>query len=329
MNIGLNGKKEIAVLVFKDYVVRYMVMKPGHIGSIRAYGEYYLPENVIDDGKIKDKETLRSILEDCVKNWGLKKKEVYFLAPDSTVVVRQMQIPNISDQEIKGHIYMEIGGSIHLPMENPIFEVEVLEIKDDQKEILLFAAPEQVILDYSNLLEDIKLIPIVCDLSPLAIYRLYFEHNQVKEEDHSLAVQFDIQSLTLGIFKEHKLIFMRHMKMDTDIKAWKTPQDDEGILYLKWNGDEEYLNQEIQEMLIEIERVMSYYRFNLSQGNSEITNVLLYGDHPNLTEIKNRFQDMTDQPVITFKEQSFKTISDNNIPRRHHLSIGLGLKEVK
>jgi type IV pilus assembly protein PilM len=330
MKLNLSKKKEIVVLVFKDYVIRYLTMKAGDEASVKTFDEYYLPENLIDEGKLVDPNALKVILDDCVKNWGLKGKEVYFLAPDSSVVVRQMQVPpDLSDSEIKGHIYMEIGTSIHLPMENPLFEVEVLGVTENKKDILLFAAPEHVINDYVALLKDVKLKPVVCDLSPLAIYRLFFERNQVITDDHTLNIQFDLQSMTASIFREHKLVFMRHLKMDTDIKNWKSSKDEKGIMYLVWDGDEEFLEAEIQEVLIEVERVINFYRFNLSQGKEEISNIFLSGDHPMLTEIKNRINDITELRVSTFKEQTFSTLSGSYIPRRYHLCLGLALKEVK
>lgn len=57
-----------------------------------------------------------------------------FLVPDSRLVIRKVAIPkDIKDDEIKGYLYLEMGTSIHLPFEEPIFDVVLLEETEEKR----------------------------------------------------------------------------------------------------------------------------------------------------------------------------------------------------
>lgn len=329
IDFGLK-KKEKVNIIFKDHVIRYLDSKKQGKQAIKYVGENFLPEGIIEDGKIKDKEYLRLMLQSCVETWKIKNREVQFLVPDSAVVVRHLQIPKeIEEQELKSYLYMELGTSIHLPIDNPVFEVIPLGVKEDKQEILFYAAPESLILDYSSLLEEVKLQPVAADLSPLAMYRLYYHHFKPTTEDHTLCIQFDIQNVNISIFREHKLYLMRHLKMEADPKAWKQGKDERGIDSLLWSGDKEHLHNQIDDMITEIERIIDFYRFNLTQGNGEITRIFLTGDHPNLNDIFRRINELTEIEVDFFLEEDFTTSNGTPITSRHYLSLGLSLKEGK
>jgi type IV pilus assembly protein PilM len=323
-HIGIK-KKDKANLVIKDHVIRFLEGRD--FESVKIFGECYLPEGMISDGRIMDIDNLLQILQPCIKQWGIKNREVRITIPDSAVVVRHLQVPaDVEDRELKGHIYMELGSSIHLPIEQPVFDVVTLGQDDHKRDIMLYAAPEQVVNDYIKLFKALKLEPIAAELSPLAVYRLFHQLNLVQLDDHILSVEFDVQSVTISIFKEHKLVFMRHVKMDVRLEDWTKQSDDEGNEALVWTGDPDYLSGEIQNMMVEIERVMNFYRFTFSQGRDQITRIMLTGDHYQLPEIFQRIQNMTDVQVQSLHEKSLKTAKGMVLPVRHFASLGLAMK---
>lgn len=329
MAFGGKGKGRINFII-KDHVIRYLDGNKTDLTSVRAVGEKYLPEGIIVEGKIRDRDQLHQILEECVSKWGLKNREVQFIVPDSVVVVRNLQIPKeIHRSELKGYLYMELGTSIHLPIENPIFDAEVVGLQGDQQEVLLFAAPESLISSYSSLLEEVKLIPVAADISPLSLYRLYFSYYQPTTNDHTLCIQFDIQAVNVSIFREHKLLLMRHLPMESDTKMWKIVKDGIGNETLLWSGSEDHMASQIQDIMVEIERVIDYYRFNLTQGSGDITRIFLTGDHPQLVDIFRSLNDLSEVNVDFFEDYEFTTQRKLTITPRHYLSLGLSLKEVK
>ncbi|MEH7504262.1 hypothetical protein V7152_19980 [Neobacillus drentensis] len=78
----------------------------------------------------------------------LSKRTVRFLVPDPFVLIRKIAIPkDINEEEIRGYIYGN-WTSIHMPFEEPEFDYFLQENSDSEtNDLLLFAAPENVILE--------------------------------------------------------------------------------------------------------------------------------------------------------------------------------------
>ena len=174
-------KNRIVNIIITDCCIRFLELKQAKPPVAAKWGERLLPNGLISNGKIQDYETLAMILEECVDEWKIRNRKVRFLIPESLVIIRKVMIPaEIQDDEMKGYLYLELGTSIHLPFEEPVFDTVVLSEENDKKEILLFAAPEEEVMEYSQLFSDVKLQPIEAEISPLALYRLY--HFSVKHK---------------------------------------------------------------------------------------------------------------------------------------------------
>lgn len=326
MVLRLIKNKWTSNIVIKDHVIRYVAIRPSSPFIVREYGERVLPEGIIRDGKIIDIESLTLILEECVEDWKIKGQNVRFLVPDQYVVIRKIQIPNdIPDEEIKGYLYLELGASIHLPFEEPVLDVSLLGIAGDKKEVLLFAAPEDTVLDYSDVLEEVKLKPIAADISPLSIFRLYAVLDLANPKDHLMVIQYDLQSVNVSLFHEYKPVFMRYLTMDLHFPSWK--RDKEGKY--AWTGEPDDLIGQMEDIYTEIDRIMNFYRFSLQQGKAEVTRILLTGDHPKYQDIYKRLTDMTEIPVDTLDQDLIVDVDGHKLDRSFHLALGLALKEVK
>uniref|UniRef100_C5D5I3 Pilus assembly protein PilM n=1 Tax=Geobacillus sp. (strain WCH70) TaxID=471223 RepID=C5D5I3_GEOSW len=302
-------RHKVANLVIKDHVIRYVETKPNDPLSVHKWGEHQLAKGIVHDGKIIDRETLEMILEECVDEWKLKKRRVRFIVPDPFVIIRRIPLPaDLEEDEIRSYLFMELGTTIPLPFDNPVFDYIVLEKTQEATAVLLFAAPEDSVLSYAQLLEDVKLRPIAADVSPLCAYRLFYMADQVKKDDHILLIQFDQSSVNVSAFDEHKPVFMRHLLLEQyeEINMEKDQQ----------------LVDPFEDIYKEMERMMSFYSFSIHQGKQQITRVFLMGDHPRLSRVYQALQERLDVPV-----EQLSAAMASAVDARYHLAWGLGLKE--
>jgi type IV pilus assembly protein PilM len=320
------GKNKVINLSIKDHVIRFVELKQTNPPVVQRFGERYLPSGLIRDGKIQDAETLESILEECFTDWKISKKNVRFIVPDSFVTIRKIPIPkDIQEDEIKGYLFMEIGTSIHLPFENPIFDYVLLEEKDDVRELLLFSGPEEAISEYSTLLENVKLKPLSADISPLSLFRLYHQQNP-NENDSVMLIQADLQAVTISIFEKHKPLVMRHIKMDVDLNKWEFSDHDSDKP--QFVGNRMDIINPLEDIYSEIDRVMNFYNYSLNHGALLVSKVIIDGDHPWLEEIKQQLNERFTIPVLTITNSQIQVVDEEHIPSTFHLNIGLGMKEV-
>ncbi|MEH7223086.1 pilus assembly protein PilM [Bacillus sp. JJ1566] len=323
MAFTLFPSNKIANIVIKDHAIRYVGVKRSNPITVQKFREKYLPPGIIQDGKIIERDTLHLILEECVTDWGIKNAQVQFIIPDPFVVIRKISIPNdVKDDEIIGYIYLELGATIHLPFSEPVLDFKVLSEDEKKKEVLIFAAPEDIAFEYSSLLEDVSLKPIAADISPLCMYRLFHFCQKTNGEEHSLLLQFDLQSANLSIFHQDIPLFMRHLTLETSLDDWAIqPNSSNTLAVIKWNSHQSKLEVLMDEMIKEIEHVMNFYSFNMTQGKERISKILVSGDHPNLPDISSILIERYEIPV-------HKIDNFDKLPSHYYLPLGLALKEV-
>ncbi|PLR93713.1 type IV pilus biogenesis protein PilM [Bacillus sp. T33-2] len=322
-----SGRSRVINIVINDHSIRYVEMKQKNPPVPLHFGERFLPAGIISDGKIQDFDTLANILDECIDDWKIAKREVRFTVPDSLVIIRKVSIPeDVKEDEIHGYLYLELGSSIHLPFDEPVFDTVSLSLGNGKKEILLFAAPEKYVMEYSDLFKTVRLKPLAADISPLAIYRLYHQSGMAKPNERLLSIQFDLRLVSMCIFEGNIPVFMRHIPVELS-KDWDVSLGTSGTQELTFYGEMNELIFHFEDIYKEINKLMDFYRYTLTQGKKEVTRILLNGDHPMLDRIFGEMNERFDLPVDML-ETSMPTGSGVELPRAFHLPLGLGLKEV-
>lgn len=323
-------KNRPVYMIIKDYVIRYVEVKQTNPLVIQRYGERYLPDGLMKEGKIVDADTLSLILEECIDQWKLRKRKIYFHAPDAFVVIRKVNIPDdLHEDEIYGYLYMEIGTSIHLPFDEPVFDYAMINNEKGNKEIILFVLPEEIIEAYTNVFEVGKLIPALADISSLSLYRLYHQFIDQNKSGQLMIVQFDLQAVNVCIFENQFPVFMRHIPMELDLKQWNLSMEFDERFEPSYAGDQKDVSNALKDMYKEIARVIDFYRYTLNQGNQQVTKLYLSGDHPWMTEIETELRRRIPIPIETITADTIRTVANNMpLPTAFHSVAGLGLKGV-
>jgi type IV pilus assembly protein PilM len=325
----LPTNKRIINLIISDHSIRYLELKTANIHNGHRCGEHLLPDGIIREGKIIDRVTLSMILEECLGNWKIHRRFVKFLIPDPLVIIRKIKIPmDIKEDEIKGYLYLELGTSIHLPFEEPIFDIFILSKETDSTEILLFAAPEKQVMEYASLLSELKLKPIAAEISPLAIYRLYHTLDMASSEESLMIVQFDIDRVNISMFENQAPIFMHYLPLEFSTLTWEIKRIGEDLHEIKFIGDPGELANTFEEYFKEISKLMDFYRYSIHQGSKNISKILLNGDHPLIEIILSELESRYEIPVQTISSRDLNEGKTGKIPMAHYLALGLALKEV-
>ncbi|MED1204799.1 type IV pilus biogenesis protein PilM [Heyndrickxia acidicola] len=309
-------------LIFSDHVIRFLELKQHSPLVVQQWGERYFDQELIKDGRILDRKSLAFILENCIEEWGIKKKNVRFIVPDQTIAIRKITVPpDVNDDEIKGYLFLEIGTSIHLPFENPLFDVFLVSKTNAGKEVLLVATEEEVVESYVSLLEELKLNPVAADISPLAFYRLMHLRDYIREEEHVMILQFDHSLLTISIFYQDILVFMRPVPLDgaqtiPDTSALSSFDLESNLLF------------EFEDLFKVIEQILSFYQFTLNQGSAQVRRFIMSGDHPDMEHIQRRLEQRLDAGIQRIFLEDIKSQDGTIVPDSFSTILGLALKEV-
>ncbi|OCA92401.1 type IV pilus biogenesis protein PilM [Pseudobacillus wudalianchiensis] len=302
--------------IVTDYMIRFVELRQMEPIVVECYGERELPEGIVRNGEIIDYESLKLILEDVLIEWGIKKRDVRFAVPDHYIAIREEQLrEDLEEDEIKGYLFLQIGSTIHLPFEEPVFDAVVTGETNGRKNVLLVAAPEEEVRKFCELFEDVKLRLKAADITPLSLYRFFYYQGLTEENRHELVLHVRRNLMTISIFHYHQPKFIKPVSLEDAQSS--------ALLEL---GEEEVSG--LMDALKEVANVVNFYENSIYKGQAQIGKVFVNGDHPRLAFVETYIRETLGLSVA--EQEGIEVIDKDGepLPCAYYAAVGLGLKEV-
>lgn len=318
-------KKRFVALEVNEYVIRAIVMNSLDIKQAVVY-EHPLKAGIIDGDTIRDEMALFDELKELVPAWGMKRHDVRFFVPDSSVMMKSFEHPtDVVSAKLKAYVEMELGQTIHLPFTNPL--IDVFDAQPNDGEATLFAAPSEEVSKMASLLDDVSLTPTVADVRSLSTIRLLENMNVFTHKKSYLITDWSITGVSISIYTPGELEFLRYQTIDTPMQKWKSRQVDNGEVQFSHDGEIEGYRMQLIDQIAEIDRILNFYRFSLYKGEKAVDELIVLGDSPEIDYILSEIRSNYDTPVTYIGDQKVQTLYPN-LKARHVPLIGLALKEV-
>ena len=315
MSIFNRRKRPVSMTIEED-AVRVVRLKSVDPLVVDVAEEVPLPPNIIVEGKIVDPETLATILDGAVKQWGISRRTVQFLAPDQYVIIRKVPYPDdVLEDELKGHFFIEIGSTLYLPFDDPVFDVVPYIPNTETNEAIVIASKESVLDHYEDVLKDVKLDPITADITPLALYRLAYKQHALTGKEHVLLADLKEDKMTVSIFHAHYPLFMRPVELENA-----------AVLSVVADIQEQRITP--ATIVMELEKLINFYRYNMWNGTASITHLLVNGEYDGFDELLSLIRERLSIQAMPLVKEPLQLATGQEIPARFNRTIGLALKEV-
>ncbi|RKO61106.1 type IV pilus biogenesis protein PilM [Caldibacillus debilis] len=321
-------KKKTVNLIVDDYAIRCAEQRGSGLEEITLM-EKPVPEGMVEQGRIADEIAFYEFFKGTVQEWGIKRRKVRFCVPDSLVSMKKETVPeHVKENELKAYFHMEIGNSIYLPFENPAFDVCLLperDANDGKRKALLFSVPLEELNKYSEIFIDAGLKPVQCDIRSLSAYRYFAAVEGAKPGKVYLFLEVNLNWLGITIFSDDLPEFMRYQDLDIPLKNWRCVPAGENAFTWEYAGDETYLSGLLEDQMVELERIMNFYRYSIHKGRRTVTGIILYGDYPDLAKVRERIEENFTLPVTILNGYAFPE-KIAALPRSFIPVLGLALK---
>jgi type IV pilus assembly protein PilM len=319
---------------------------------------FHLPTDVewYEGSRIRDLKELSSVLKKCKqtsKKWG---KITHIAIPTQHVILRKIDsLPDLPKKELGKLIHFEIGESIHLPFDHPVYDfvkvgsversrpleedsfealVEQTEIEEGLKlnsNVLFIASSKDLSEDLLIGVKQAGLKPLTAEIRATALQRLirYLHPNWLMGTEAILNISAD--STDLHIFNQGVLEFTRniaiskstymlsHLLTDYDQEIAATT---ESIELAKVWDERSYLD----DLSNEVERAQNFYRYTLHQREQEFNKFIITGDFSD--SLYATLSDRLPYPVVRI---DFTALLSSNPTERslldcNSVAIGLALR---
>ena len=318
-------KKSYVAIEINDYILRVLV-KRGEQSSQWETHDILLAQGTMQDGMIVDEVALFKIIKEHVATLAGKKQLVRTFVPDTSVLLKTFEHPaDVEGSKLKPFVQMELGRTVHLPFDEPLIDVYDPVAGDGQA--TLFAAPSEEVMKLVNLLLDVPLTPEAVDIRALCNLRLLESMKKLEEDKTYMVTNWSINELAICIYSNGHVDFLRFQTIETELSKWHGAVDSENEVIFSYRGEEEEYRMLLIDRVMELDRIMNFFRFSLHKGEKTIDEVIIMGDNPWLSIIGELIAESL--PV------SIKIIDDHvigqhypNMKAKYAALIGLALKEV-
>lgn len=321
-----NFKKKSHVSIdLNDYVLR-VLLKKGPDASQWILHEIPLPKGVVQDATIIDEIALFELLKEHAPKFGGRKQNVRMLVPDTSVLLKTFEHPaEVEGKKLKEYVQMELGHSIHLPFQEPLLDVYDHTPGDGQA--VLFAAPPEEVEKRMGLLLDIHMNPVVADIRALSNLRLLEKMKIVDDQKTFLIADWSINELSICIYSNGHVEFLRYQSIETDMAKWNPKVHEDGEVEFTYKGNIEDYRRIVSDQVLELDRMMNFFRFSLHKGEKTVDKIIMMGDNPLLDSISIFLSENLPTPITVIDDQAIGEFYPT-FKAKHASVIGLALKEV-
>ncbi|WP_042472160.1 type IV pilus biogenesis protein PilM [Bacillus ndiopicus] len=319
-------KKSHVAIELNDYILRVLVKKGEHSAQWETH-DILLAQGIVQDGVIVDEVELFKIIKNNIALFGGKKQFVRTFVSDTSVLLKTFEHPDdVEGSKLKPYVQMELGRTVHLPFHEPL--IDVYDPIEGDGQATLFAAPSEEVTKLVNLLLDAPLTPEAIDIRALSNLRLLEKMGKFQENKTYMITNWLINELTVCIYSNGQVDFLRFQTIDTDLAKWHGIVDSKNEVMFSYTGEEGDYRMLLVDRVMELDRIMNFFRFSLHKGEKMIDEIIVMGDNPWLPTISELIAESLPVAIKIVDDQMIQQ-SYPNMKAKYAALIGLALKEVR
>ena len=167
------------------------------------------PEHAVEDGYIRDKDSLARALKEELVRRQIMEKDVVFTLSSSKVVTREVMIPYVKDNKIKGIIDAQSRDYFPMDISGYTISYSKMDIVEDdgkkQLKLLLVAIPDNLLGNYVSFAQLAGLKVETFDYIGNGCIQLMCD----SFVDNAMIIQLEEQATVISILENKKLAFQR------------------------------------------------------------------------------------------------------------------------
>ncbi len=269
------------------------------------FGVLPVPESAIIEGRIERPKEIQEILKELISFHSFLGNRVVANVSGQLVVVKELLMEDLPEEELYESIKWEIEKFLPFPIEKSTFDYQILnrvvEEKSTKLDVLVTAAPLDVVQLAVELLKIANLEPVAIEVEPFAELRLlnFMEDFSLGSEILLAIVNIGYNYTSINIIDKGMVRFSRTLP----IGGRKITESISNYFGKSYEESEEMKIKELDVIMLdtpitssvkplldnltlEIKRSISFYFNKFNEGKTMNTAILLEGGSANLKGIE-------------------------------------------
>lgn len=311
--MGMFSKKSFVGIDIGHHTIKAVALERVASGwKVLRYASTPTPSDAVKDGVVVDVASTVGALKTLMKENGLNPGGAMIAVSGGSVVVRQVRMPKMAEATLRKSIKFEASRYVPSSVEDSYIEFEIIGPVDDQQmDVLMVAAPKDVVESRLQACEEAGLEVEAVDIEAFAMYRALVEADLDQQWIENTVALVDVGSATTnisvvshGVFSMTRSIpqgadtltqaLKSYFKLsDEDAESGKAQLDLRELLEdgkPKENPPLRVLQPHVDDLVREIRRSLNYYQSQQQEGSAkQIDHILLTGGGAKLSGLAEYF----------------------------------------
>ena len=316
---------------------------------LKNFGISSLPKDSIVNGSILNHDAIVNTIQQLTSNLKVKAKNVVASISGHPVIIKKITMPLTSDEELEESIKFEAEQYIPFDLEEVNIDFQILNVdeeKADQMNVMLVAAKKVMIDDYTKLLNDAGLKPVILDVDVFALENAFGVNYSIEENQSVALVDIGASTININITKEGISTFTRDVFLGgnqiteelqkqfgisfEEAESLKTGKDFDATEY---QGGKDVIKQGCENIASEIQKSLDFYS---SSTYESINKIYLSGGTSKTPYLKDIIEKQANIPTeiidcirnIKYDEKTFDPEYIKDITPFASIGVGLALRRL-
>lgn len=206
-------KKKAFALDIGSYSIKLVELKEHKKGyQLVNMGAAPLPPEAIVDGALMDSGAIADAVTGLVASMKIKATDVVTSISGHSVIIKKISLPEMSEDELADSIQFEAEQYIPFDIADVNLDFEILgpnPADPSQMDVLLVAAKKEIIDDYTAVLNEVGLNPVVIDIDSFAVQNMLEINYTFGEGEVIAAVNVGAGLTNINIIRDGVSLFTR------------------------------------------------------------------------------------------------------------------------
>jgi len=358
------GFKEQVGLIKKDIIgidIGYSAAKMSMLKSKGKKGESFtleqfvsipFPEGTIHEGEIQKEDEVLQAISYGLKTLGVKEGCVCVGVGGPNVILRRLQLPGGTDQEIEDQSHWEIEQFVPFDIDDSTIAHQVVGENDGGGvDVIVAVAKNSLSEGIQQLFEQTSARVRIIDLNTLALMNVmeFVLEEKIKQKNQGwIFIDFGAQKTSFLIYKNGAIIFSKEISIG-GVTVSDEIQRRMGVNYadaedLKIFGDEngnlpeeilDLIDHNLEDLLQEMKKTYDFY--TTSTSDSSVKGIYITGGSALLPGFVEGLEQLLALPVklfnpferIEYDEGQFNKQQIEHIAATGAIALGLGMRRLK
>lgn len=296
--------------------IKVCVLKPAKRGNyqLMAFGMVQLPPEAIVDGALMNSTAVVDGIQELFASQKIKHKEVATSVSGHSVIIKKINLPQMSPEELEESIQWEAEQYIPFDINDVNIDVQILNTESTQAgqmDVLLVAAKKDMINDYTEVITSAGLTPVVVDIDAFAVQNQFEINYEVPRSETVVLINIGASVTNINVLANGISTFTRDISIgggqftDAVQKALNVSYDEAEALKLGGGtaDSDAVVPQEVERVLQteseaianEVQRSLDFYA--ATSADAHLARIFLSGGSAKIPALVKTIEGRTGVPV--------------------------------